>query len=108
MVDGLRRRAAASGMTMRLLMVVLALLAGPAGAQYSNPAVDAALDRARTELDAGVRSGLIAEAQRLALAEFAVVPTQYQVNVWASRRGIVVPARMDEMTLAAEIRPAGP
>lgn len=71
--------------------------------RYANPAVDLALTQARTETDIARRSGLIAQAQRLAVADFAYVPTHYQVNLSATRKGLVLRPRMDEMTLAQDV-----
>ena len=70
---------------------------------YINAEVDAALDGARTQTDLVRRSGLIARAQRVSLQDFALVPTHYQLNLWASRRSLKVGTRMDEMTLAQDI-----
>lgn len=73
---------------------------------YRNPLVDQALDQARTETDPARRHGLIAQAQRLAVADVAVVPTHYQVNLAASRKSLALRQRMDELTLAQDIAPA--
>jgi peptide/nickel transport system substrate-binding protein len=72
--------------------------------RYAQPAVDAALDAARTEMDPARRAGLLASAQRQAAADIAFIPTHYQVNVWAGRADLTMPPRMDEATLAQAIR----
>jgi peptide/nickel transport system substrate-binding protein len=37
--------------------------------------------------------------------DVALVPTHYQLNLWASRKSLKVGTRMDEMTLAQDISP---
>ena len=66
----------------------------------SSPSVAERLRR----LDRGVRENALAEAQRLAIEDLAVIPTHFQVNVWATRKGLSLPPRMDESTLAHEIK----
>jgi hypothetical protein len=35
-----------------------------------------------------------------------VIPTHYQLNLWAGRKGLRMEPRMDEMTLGQDIFPA--
>jgi len=72
--------------------------------RWSNAEVDRLLALARVEMDRGVRENALADAQRLAIEDLAVIPTHFQVNVWATRKGLVLPPRMDESTLAHEIK----
>jgi peptide/nickel transport system substrate-binding protein len=73
---------------------------------YTNPRVDTLLDQARTDTNPARRGSAIAEAQRLAIADAAVIPTHYQLNLWAGRKGLRMEPRMDEMTLGQDIFPA--
>lgn len=73
---------------------------------YSNPAFDALLDRALTTIETPAREALYREATRLAMADHAIIPLHHQVNIWASRRGVLVVARNDEETYAMSVRPA--
>eukprot|EP01037_Dinobryon_pediforme_P004287 gene4287-4337_t len=70
---------------------------------YVNPEVDRVLDLARLDTDLVSRGALIAQAQRLAVADVAYLPTHYQLNLSASRKGVVLRPRMDEMTLAQDV-----
>jgi peptide/nickel transport system substrate-binding protein len=79
--------------------------ANPTG--YSNPRLDAAIDRALATAGREARAVAWREATRLALAEdAALLPLHHQVNVWAMRRGLAYAPRMDELTLATQLRPA--
>ena len=75
--------------------------------RFSNPEIDAIIQRARTTMDAEERRRLTQEATRRALRdETALIPLYFQVNTWAMRRGITYEARTDEMTLAFSARRA--
>jgi peptide/nickel transport system substrate-binding protein len=74
--------------------------------RYSNPAMDEVLARALATVDDSAREGLLRQATRLAMADHAIVPLHYQLNLWGIRRGLVYAGRADEYTLAHDIRPA--
>ena len=71
--------------------------------RYSNPALDAKLTDALATVDDAKRAAILAEASEIAFNDFAIIPSHYQTNVWASRKGIKVEARADEYTLATGI-----
>jgi peptide/nickel transport system substrate-binding protein len=71
--------------------------------RYSNPALDAKLTEALAVVDDAKRATILAEASEIAFNDFAIIPSHYQTNVWASRKGIKVEARADEYTLATGI-----
>jgi peptide/nickel transport system substrate-binding protein len=66
--------------------------------RWSNARTDALLAQARSEMDAKLRDQHLADAQRVALDNFALIPTHFQVNLWATRKGLRIPPRMDEAT----------
>ncbi len=69
--------------------------------RFSNPQIDAVIQRARTTMDDAARERLTQEATRRAIRdETALIPLYFQVNTWAMRRGVTYEARTDEMTLA--------
>jgi peptide/nickel transport system substrate-binding protein len=69
--------------------------------RFSNPEIDALIQRARTTIDDEARRTLTQQATRMALRDqTALIPLYFQVNSWAMRRGITYEARTDEMTLA--------
>jgi peptide/nickel transport system substrate-binding protein len=75
--------------------------------RFSNPGIDAIIQRARTTMDNAERERLTQEATRRALRdETALIPLYFQVNSWAMRRGVTYEARTDEMTLAFSARHA--
>ena len=76
--------------------------------RYSNPALDALLERAMVAIDDRARDGLLQKASELAVADVAVVPLYYEVAVWASRRDLAYAARADGFTLAAGTTPVSP
>jgi len=71
---------------------------------WSNASADRLLEAAETELDPAKRQADLAEVTRLSNADIAIVPTHYQVNVWAAKRGIRYVPRRDETTLADNFR----
>jgi peptide/nickel transport system substrate-binding protein len=74
--------------------------------RYSNPALDAKLEEALRTVDDKKREVLLQEASRLALADFALLPLQFEMAVWAMRKGLSWPGRADQTTLASFVTPA--
>ena len=74
--------------------------------RYSNPEVDALLERSNTEMDGEKREQMVIAAMRMAMEDVAVVPLHIQTNIWAVRRGLQHTARNDELTRAQDVRPA--
>ncbi|MBL8702377.1 MAG: ABC transporter substrate-binding protein [Alphaproteobacteria bacterium] len=72
--------------------------------RWSNAEADRLLAAARVEMDRARRDAALVGVQRLAIEDLAVIPTHFQVNVWASRKGFAVTPRMDESTLAHEVK----
>lgn len=76
--------------------------------RYSNPTLDALLERAMTAIDDKTRDWLLQKASELAIRDVAVVPLYYEVAVWAFRKDLSYAARADGFTLAAGATPAPP
>ncbi len=76
--------------------------------RYSNPALDALIRQALGTVDDTARRGLLERASEVAMADQAIVPILYQVNIWATRGNIAYAARADEMTLARFFTPGVP
>ncbi len=72
--------------------------------RYSNPAFDAKLEEALRTVDDGKRALVLAAAMEIGMEDVGLIPTHYQLNTWASRKGFKVQARTDEYTLATGIR----
>lgn len=73
-------------------------------ARHSNRVFDSMIDKALETNDLGVRRKLYVEATELITREVGYIPLHYQLNVWASRAGLKVTPRTDEMTMAMEIK----
>lgn len=73
--------------------------------RYSSRQFDATLDRALATIDDGAREALLREATRTAIADQAIIPLYFQVNVWATRRGLAYAPRADDQTWAIDVRP---
>jgi peptide/nickel transport system substrate-binding protein len=74
--------------------------------RYSNPAMDSLVERALVTTDDAAREAMLRDAVRMAAEDVAVIPLYNLVNVWATRPGLRMEARMDERTLAMGVRPA--
>ncbi len=72
---------------------------------WSEAAFDRPAVAALTTMDDAARDRLLQDASRVALDRMPVVPIHFESAVWAFRRGISFGGRMDQTTLAQEIRP---
>ena len=73
--------------------------------RYSNPALDALIDKAMATMDDPKREALIQQATKLALDDDAVIMLHLQKNIWATRKGLHYEPRVDEETRAMGVRP---
>jgi peptide/nickel transport system substrate-binding protein len=71
--------------------------------RYSNAQFDQKLAEANRTVDDKKRAELLAEVSEIGMRDFGIIPTHYQVNVWAARKGFKVEPRADEYTLAMGI-----
>lgn len=71
--------------------------------RYSSKAHDDVLAEALRTVDDTKRAALLARASELSMNDLCIIPSHYQTNVWASKKGIKVTARADEATLAMGI-----
>jgi len=70
---------------------------------YSNPAMDALVDKAMGTTDDAAREKLLREATKLVMDDVAVVPLHIQKSFWASKPTFTLEPRRDESTRAMEI-----
>jgi peptide/nickel transport system substrate-binding protein len=63
--------------------------------KYSNPAVDAAVDKLKTEVDPAKRAALAREASQIHMADFGHIPLHFQVIPWAMRSNVKAIHRAD-------------
>ena len=71
--------------------------------RYSNPEVDRLSAEALKINDDAKRAALLAQATEIAIEDVALLPSHYQVNTWALRKGLKYKARSDEYTLATHV-----
>jgi peptide/nickel transport system substrate-binding protein len=62
---------------------------------YSNPQVDAAIDKLKTEVDPKKRAALAHEVSKIHMEEFGHVPLHFQMIPWAMRSTVHVVHRAD-------------
>ena len=70
---------------------------------YENDEFNKIFTEASQTLDDQKRNGLLGQAMEIAMDEIAIIPTHFQVNVWASRKGFEVIPRTDELTVPTYI-----
>ncbi|HET7763553.1 MAG TPA: ABC transporter substrate-binding protein [Burkholderiales bacterium] len=71
---------------------------------YSNPKLDALLERGFATVDEKAREAIAREAMRLAMRDLAVIPLHHQVATWAMKRTLAYAPRTDEFTFAHHVR----
>jgi peptide/nickel transport system substrate-binding protein len=76
--------------------------------RYSNPRLDALLERALATIDDEARDRLLQQASEMAIADVGLVPLYFEIAVWASRKGFAYSARADGFTLATGVTPTSP
>ncbi len=74
--------------------------------RYSNPKVDQLIEQALATVDDEKREKILQDATELAINDVAIIPLHYQVNIWATRKGLSYVPRADEYTLAQFVTPA--
>ena len=74
--------------------------------RYSNPRMDALLERVDSLFDPQAREAASRDAVRFAVEDAALLPIFHVRASWGLRRPITIPARGDGYTMATDIRPA--
>ncbi|MGV8938555.1 MAG: ABC transporter substrate-binding protein [Allorhizobium sp.] len=69
------------------------------GGRYSNPELDALLDKASATMDDAARRELLQKADEMVLSDYGILPLHFEVPVWAMRKGLTYAARADQYTL---------
>jgi peptide/nickel transport system substrate-binding protein len=73
---------------------------------YSNPQVDKLLEQALGTIDDGKRAAILAEASRLAMDDYGVLPLHFEMTTWAMRKDLAYTPRVDQNTWAMEVTKA--
>jgi peptide/nickel transport system substrate-binding protein len=72
--------------------------------RHSNPKVDALVVEALSTVDDAKRAALLAQATEVGIGESqGIIPLHYQVNTWATRKGLKYNARADERTVGLDL-----
>ena len=72
---------------------------------WSNEGFDVVAKKALVTMDDAERHELQRQATRIMIEQMPIVPLHFEMAVWAFRKGISYPGRMDQRTLAAEGAP---
>ncbi len=100
-----------SGEMMNSLVALVATMDPKTGmghtnrGRYSNPQLDALIKQAGTTVDEKKREELLRQASKLAMSDFPLIPLHFEVTPWALKKGITYKARVDQYTMATEVRP---
>jgi peptide/nickel transport system substrate-binding protein len=73
--------------------------------RYSGPELDALIKQASQTVDEKKRGEVLRQASKLAMSDFPLIPLHFEVTPWALKKGITYKARVDQYTLASEVRP---
>ncbi len=73
--------------------------------RYSNPELDTLIKQASSTVDEKKREELLRQASKLAMSDYPIIPLHFEVTPWALKKGITYKARIDQYTLATEVRP---
>jgi peptide/nickel transport system substrate-binding protein len=73
--------------------------------RYSNASFDATLTEALATIDPLKRESILARANEIAFSELGIIPVHHEISTWAVKRGIVMKPRVDQYTLAMDMRP---
>lgn len=71
---------------------------------YENEEFNTLLNEALATMETDRRNELLGQAMAIAMEDVAIIPTHYQVNIWAARDGFKVVPRTDELTLPGYIK----
>ncbi|RAI02041.1 peptide ABC transporter substrate-binding protein [Acuticoccus sediminis] len=74
--------------------------------RYSNPDMDETLKEAMATIDDEKRAELLAEAETMVLDDYGIIPLHYEQTVWALAPGLTYEPRVDQYTLAYEVKKA--
>ncbi|GGH13555.1 peptide ABC transporter substrate-binding protein [Alsobacter metallidurans] len=73
--------------------------------RYSNKTVDELTRKALTTIDDKEREKLLQEASKVGMEDYGIIPLHFEVTPWAFRKTITYTPRVDQYTLAYEVKP---
>ena len=72
--------------------------------RYSNAELDRAIEAALATVDDAKRQALLAKASEIAMDDVGLIPSHYQINTWAARKGLKYTPRADEYTMVGAVQ----
>ncbi|SBW10884.1 putative oligopeptide ABC transporter (Substrate-binding protein) [uncultured Alphaproteobacteria bacterium] len=75
-------------------------------AEYCNKQMDATLDQALATIDDAKREALLQKAMAEVMADTGMIPVHFEKTPWAMKAGLTYKARVDQQTMAQDVRPA--
>jgi peptide/nickel transport system substrate-binding protein len=73
---------------------------------YSNPAMDALVEKALATVDDATRAKLLAEASRTVMTDYGALPLHFEMTTWAFRKDLAYTPRADQYTLGSLVKKA--
>jgi len=73
---------------------------------YSNPEVDKLLGQALGTINDEKRAAILAQASRIAMADYGVLPLHFEMTTWAMRKELAYTPRVDQNTQAMLVKRA--
>ena len=73
--------------------------------RYSNKAMDDVVRKALATIDDKAREALLQQAARMVQEDYGIIPLHFEVTPWAFRKGLSYVPRVDQYTLAFEVKP---
>jgi len=70
---------------------------------YSNPEVDALIDKADSTPDVAERDAILQEATKLLMADIPMIPVHYEQDIYGVREGVTLKPRTDKFLSAYEM-----
>jgi peptide/nickel transport system substrate-binding protein len=70
---------------------------------YSNPELDRLVIDASKTQDDGKRSEMLQRAANMAMEDYAILPLQFELSVWAMKKDVRYGGRSDQLTLAQDM-----
>ena len=70
---------------------------------YSNPELDRLVTEASKTQDDAKRSEMLQRAASMAMEDYAILPLQFELSVWAMKQDVRYGGRSDQLTLAQDI-----
>ena len=71
---------------------------------YSNPKVDATLQKALATVDDAKRAALLAEGSRTAMDDFGAIPLHFEMTTWAFKKDLDYMPRADQYTQGTMVK----